>query len=76
MKYKLTIIKYEGNKDYEAEMAKWKENGLNRNYNQLRPWDERQSGEPERETAERSLEVFLTEDEYKKVKEEVIKVFQ
>lgn len=75
MKYKLTIIKYEENQNYEAEMAKWKEDRKDNQY-QSRPWDERQSGEPERKIAERSLEVFLTEEEYKKVKEEVIKVFK
>jgi len=31
---------------------------------------------PRKEVAERSLEVFLTEEEYKKVKEGVIKVFE
>ena len=74
MKYKLTIIKYEENKNFEAELAKFKEKEKIRYPS--RPWEEGQNGEPEKEIAERSLEVFLTEEEYKKVKEEVIKVFQ
>lgn len=72
MQYKLTIIKYEKNENYEAEVAKFKED---RNYgyaNRMEPAHE----DPHREIAQRSLEVFLTEEEYKKVKEEVLKVFQ
>lgn len=71
MKYKLTIIKYDKNPDYEAEMAKWKES-------QERNWgyrNEPMRDEPSIQKAERSLEVFLTEEEYAKVKGEVIKVF-
>ncbi len=70
MKYKLTIIKYEKNENYEAEMAKWKEN---RNYGYR---NEPNFDEPRTEVAGRSLEVVLTEEEYKKVKSEVVKVFE
>lgn len=71
MKYKLTVIKYDKNPNYEAQMAKWKES-QERNYGYR---NEPIREEPSLETAERSLEVFLTEEEYNKVKEGVIKVF-
>jgi hypothetical protein len=71
MKYKLTIIKYEANENYEAELAKFKE-ALN--YNRYR--NEPSQDEPKIEVANRSLEVFLTDEEYKKVKAEVIKIFE
>ncbi len=76
MKYKITIIKYEKNDNYEAEMAKFKEKTGNMPYMNRYPdknWD---INEPQMEVAERSLEVFLTEEEYKKVKAEVIKIFE
>jgi len=73
MKYKLTIIRYDDNKNYESEMAKFKEDTRYEKFN--KPWDNRDEG-PSREVAERSLEVFLTEEEYKKVKAEVIKIFE
>jgi hypothetical protein len=71
MKYKLTVIKYGKNENYEAELAKFKEG--------MKDWGYR--NEPSREApsleiVERSLEVFLTEEEYNKVKAEVIKVFK
>jgi len=72
MTYKLTIIRYAENKNYESEMAKWKEeqsiNYRYRNEPILEP--------PSKEKAERSLEVFLTEEEYAKVKEGVITIFK
>lgn len=70
MKYKLTVIKYEKNENYEAEMAKWKENnGYGMQYASSRDM-------PSMEVADRSLEVFLTEDEFKKLKAETIKIFE
>ena len=72
MKYKLIVIKYEDNKNYEAEMAKWKEDTRFPNYGRMETVEDM----PRKEVAERSLEVFLTEEEYKKVKEGVIKVFE
>lgn len=72
MKYKLTIIKYEKNENYEQEMAKWKEARESR-YNYM---NEPIREEPSLEVAKRSLEVFLTEEEYKKVKEGVIRIFE
>lgn len=70
MKYKLTIIKYEDNKNYESELAKYKEDSryYNRGFSEI--------DIPQKEIAERSLEVFLTEGEYEKVKQEVIKIFK
>lgn len=73
MKYKITVIKYEDNKDYEAELAKSKE----RDDRYLGYHNSKVTEEvPAREIAERCLEVFLTEAEYKAVKAEVIKVFE
>lgn len=74
MKYKLTVIKYEKNENYEAEMAKFKESITSRGMYNNR-YDE-VANEPKLETSTRSLEVFLTDDEYKKVKAEVVKVFE
>lgn len=76
MKYKLTIIKYEENKNYEAELAKQKEDESNSRYYSNRNWEDGKRECPSKETAERSLEVFLTEDEYKKFKAEIIKLYQ
>jgi len=72
MKYKLTVIKYENNENYEAEMAKWKESQDrygNRNYGlqQNTALDE-----PRLEKITRSLEVFLSEEEYRKLRNEVM----
>lgn len=72
MKYKITVIKYDKNPDYEAEMAKWKES-------QEKSWgyrNEPERDEPSLQRAERSLEVFLTEEEYNEVKKAVIAVFE
>lgn len=70
MKYRITVIGYDENKNYEKEMAEFK---ANEPYNKFRhdTFDV-----PQRETAEKSLEVILTEEEYKKVKAEVIKIFE
>ncbi|MFA6325223.1 MAG: hypothetical protein WCX46_03290, partial [Candidatus Paceibacterota bacterium] len=67
MKYKITIIKYEENKDYEKEMAEWKENneGYMRGRFHNPPLEQ---VHPEKESPQRSLEVFLSEEEYEKVK--------
>lgn len=71
--YKLTIIKYEDNKNYAEEMAKFKENTSygRYNYNQDRGLEI-----PQKELAKNVFEVVLTEDEFKKVKAETIKVFE
>lgn len=71
MKYKITVIKYDKNPDYEAEMAKWKES-------QERNWgyrNEPMREEPSLQRAERSLEVFLTEEEYTAIKKAVLEQF-
>ncbi len=73
MKYQLIIIKHENNDNYEAEMAKWKEDnqfGYFRDRNGISP------DSPQLQKSTRSLEVLLTEEEFKKVKSEVIKVFE
>jgi hypothetical protein len=71
MKYKLTVIKYEKNDNYEAEMAKWKEQRSSF-YGRNEP----SFDEPRLETAGRSLEVFLTEEEYNEVKKSVLSIFK
>ena len=73
MKYKLTIIKYEKNENYEAEVAKYKEDF---SFFPRGKFENSKDYEPRIESAERSLEVFLTEEEYKKVKEGVLTVFK
>lgn len=75
MKYKLTIIKYEDNPNYEAELAKWKE-GEDRFGNRRGGYNQETLTPPEDKNAIRSLEVFLTEEEFKKVKTSVIEVFE
>lgn len=69
MKYQIIVIKFEDNAEYEVEMAKYKADtqyGMNRMMNDM----------PYKEKAIRSLEVMLTDEEYQKVKEEIIKVFE
>lgn len=72
MKYKITVIKYDKNPDYEAEMAKWKES-------HEKSWGYRNEpvrDEPSLQRAERSLEVYLTEEEYNEVKKAVLATFE
>ncbi len=74
MNYKITVIKYDKNEDYEAEMAKWKES-LKTEYgytNRHEPMRE----EPSLTKATRSLEVFLTEEEFQRVKKSTLEVFE
>lgn len=74
--YKIIVYKYEPNPDYEAELARHKEE-RDKNFGMSR-MDNRFSEEqiPQKENVKRSMEVFLTEEEYKKVKAEVIKTFE
>lgn len=77
MTYKLTVIKYEKNENYESDLAKYKEEqrreqyGFSRHYDKPELWTE-----PQPEKITRSLEVVLTEEEYEKVKEGVISCFK
>lgn len=71
MKYKITIIKYEKNENYEEEMAKFKEDNIYKRFRDLNMGPE----EPSLEKASRSLEVFLTEEEYNAVKKSVLETF-
>lgn len=71
-KYKLTVIKYEENKNYEAEMAEYKAKDRGGYYHRNL---EDMAALPSRENATRSLEVILTEDEYRKLKSEVLTQF-
>lgn len=72
MKYKITVIRYDENIDYEKEMAEYKENSARDIMYQR--FDERISP-PEKELPSRSLEVFLTEEEYNAVKKSVLETF-
>lgn len=77
MRYKITVIKYENNENYESELATYKEEQKRDTYGFTRPYDKPELwAEPKPEKASRSLEVVLTEEEYDKVKAEVIKVFK
>jgi len=75
MKYKITITKYDENPEYEKQMEKyneWYDGSMRGRF----PGGPSNDARPEREIESRALEVFLTEDEYKKVKAEVIKIFE
>lgn len=74
MKYKITVIKFEDNENFEAEMAQFKEK--DDGYMRGRFAHETGCTPPDRDKATRALEVYLTEEEYKKVKAEVIKIFE
>jgi len=71
-KYKLMVFKLNNNDNYEKELAEFKDNNRRGYYTGL---DIREDY-PKKELAERSLEVILTEEEYGKVKESVIKTFE
>lgn len=75
MKYKITITKYDENPDYEKQMEKYNE-WYDGNMRGRFPSGPSDGLIPNREIESRALEVFLTEDEYKKVKAEVIKIFE
>ena len=71
MRYKLIITKYEENNQYESEMKEFKQNTIyarNGNNNFV--------NEPQKESELKMLDVFLTEEEFKKIKTEVIKTFE
>lgn len=72
MKYKITVLKFEENEDYEEELAKWRERSGFNFHNNFNNFPE----EPRRETAVRSLDVFLTEEEYEAVKKAVLSTFK
>lgn len=71
MKYQITIIKFEDNVNYEAEMAAFRERKNDRYYNSMN-----ESREPMPVIPIRSLEMILTEDEFKKIKAESFKTFE
>jgi len=65
MEYKIIVTRYEENKDYEAELKQWENN---RGYNG--------TPRPEQMLEKRTLEVFLTEEEYNAVKKSVLETFK
>ena len=69
MKYKLNVQKYIVNTDYEKQMEDYKENSKYSNFNNRNDY-------PEKFISTTCLEVELTEEEFKKVKLETIKVFE
>lgn len=71
--YKLTIIKYEKNENYEQELAKWKENSQ---YNNWMSKNDYMQGQPQLEKSTRCLEVVLTDEEYKKIKFDTLTTFE
>lgn len=73
MKYILTVIKYEKNDNYEEEMAKFKEQNQYGSFNVRNGFS---PDAPQLEKTTKALEVILTEEEFKKVKAESIKVFE
>ena len=70
-KYRLVIVKFEGNEKFEEELAKFKEN---RNGYYGRNDMNMQEPRPIKET--RSLEVVLTEKEFQNIKNAVITEFK
>ena len=74
MKYKLTVIKYEDDKDYESKLAEWKDK--NEGYMRGRFVNETNEPMPINEIATRSLEVVLTDEEYEAIKQGVVKIFK
>ena len=69
--YFLTIKKTEANPDYKEQVQEYQER--NKYFDRGRGMD---NGEPMREIVKDILVVELTEDQYKKVKLESIKVFE
>ena len=67
MNYKLKVTKTESNPNYKEEMAQ---------YDADRRWSHRDSELPKTELIKDVLIVELTEEQYKKVKAEVFKVFE
>lgn len=75
MKYKITVIAYDKNNDYEVEMAQWKEKRSD--YPRMTRYpDECEKSEPSMEKATRALEVYLNEEEYQQIKKGVLTTFK
>ena len=75
MKYKITVIAYDKNNDYEAEMAQYKER--RDNYSRMTRYpDEIEKSEPSLEKETRALMVYLNEEEYQQIKKGVLTVFK
>ena len=76
MNYQITVVKMEKNPNFEAELAKWKEEN-SRGYG-IKGYN---NGEiiqmyPQETFPKNTLMVELTEEEYAKVKEAVISTFK
>lgn len=71
MKYKINIQKFIENPNYAVEKEKYDENKNRPTWNQ-----QYDSPFPEKFIATTALDVELTDEEFKKVKAEIIKVFE
>jgi hypothetical protein len=72
MNYNITIIKAEANPNFEAELKEFNEQQKYDRYNNPRNYD----GAPQKEVIKNVLTCHLTEEQFKKVKAEVFKVFE
>lgn len=71
MNYNITIVKTEANPNFEAELKKFEENNRYNNYGPK--FDDMG---PRKEIPTNVLTCHLTEEQFKKVKAEVFKVFE
>jgi len=75
MEYKIQITKVEPNQNYKEQLAQYSEEmSASKIFN--RRYDEPQPIEPQKEFVKDVLITVLTEEQFKKVKSEVLKVFE
>lgn len=73
IKYQLTVIAFENNENYEAEVAAEKERAIRYGYPRNYDMNDRV---PQLVKANKCLEMTLTAEEYKKLKAEAFKAFE
>lgn len=71
MKYKLFVIGYENNENYQSDLAKFNEEQERNRYG-----SNRIVVEPRDVIPSTSIELVLTEEQFEKVKESVLTVFK
>ncbi len=78
MSYEIRIIKREANTNFDAEMALFDENYPNRRNFMNDEYNRREKHPdfPQRERVTDSLMTELSDEQYKKVKAEIVKVFE
>lgn len=69
MNYNITIVKTEDNPNFAEELKAFEERNRYQNFNNL-------PEHPRREVTKNVLTCHLTEEQFKKVKAEVLKVFE